>query len=413
MRWTTEFAPGGTTGPVKSQAAQSGLRRRHLCLAATFVLAGCASEPRQAPTRVLAVPERPLEGESPNLVDGVAARVLIATNVGSVSVMDVANWRQGLRAHPGLRLMPEDAKGRLPPIWELSNPDRQGAFVALVPDTGDRRHALRLLHPSRPMRVLRREAGEPLWDRAVSGMALSPDGRFLAMVVQPDPTARYRPLHLGRLVVLDLAAPADANGFPPELQLPPAEDGYPLVLGQRPAWVHEGRQLLVAAPGPQGRAAAQGSPAAPSMQPDPRIELIDLQHQTRQVVAEGHSPVTSGEGSAFLVARGSGFQWNWLQAPGAVAKAVPRRHGLGTPVGLIAQRYLLFTGAPHPQSPRELTTNNSPLVGPKSMLALKVMDLQTQAVLTLLEGIDPRRRVTAGPLGAGGGGGRNGLHTPP
>lgn len=87
-----------------------------------------------------------------------------------------------------------------------------------------------------------------------------------------------------------------------------------------------------------------------------------------------------------------------MDAPGQELRAVPRRHGLGTPVALIDQRYLLFTGAAHPQSPRELTVNNSPLVGPKTMLALKVMDLQTQAVLTLLEGVDPRRRITAGPV---------------
>jgi hypothetical protein len=122
----------------------------------------------------LAVPERAWEGESPELADRVTARVLIATNAGSVSVMDVPNWRQGLRTHPAMRLAPEAVQGRLPAIWELSNPDHQGAFVALVPDEGDRRHALRLMHPSRPMRVLRRQAGEPLWDRAVSGMALSP-----------------------------------------------------------------------------------------------------------------------------------------------------------------------------------------------------------------------------------------------
>lgn len=97
-----------------------------------------------------------------------------------------------------------------------------------------------------------------------------------------------------------------------------------------------------------------------------------------------------------------------VRAPGAVSPAaagsvsvmdVPNwRHGLGMPIGLIGHRYLLFTGAPHPQSPRELTTNNSPLVGPKSMLALKVMDLRSEAVLTLLEGIDPRTRLTAGSL---------------
>ncbi len=387
----------GPTAALKPPVV-SGLRRRQLCLAASLALVGCASEPRRAPTRVLVVPEQVWDGESPALADRVAARVLVTMNEGSVSFLDVGQWRRGLQTHPAVRLAPEDSKGgRLPPIFELSNPDHQGAFVALVPDAGDRRHALRLMHPSRPVRVLRREAGEPLWDRAVSGMALSPGGRFLAMVVQPDPTVRYRPLNLGRLVVLDLQAQPDANGLPPEVDLPSANDRYPFVLGQRPAWIHEGRQLLVAAPGAQGRA-AQGSPVAPALQPDPRIELIDLQRQTRRVLIDGHSPVASGEGSGLLVARGSGFQWAWLQAPGEPWRAVPRRHGIGTPIGLIGARYVLFTGAPHPNSPRELTTNNSPLVGPKAMLALKVMDLQTQAVLTLLEGIDPRRRITAGPV---------------
>ncbi|MFM8766823.1 MAG: hypothetical protein ACKOD9_03305 [Rubrivivax sp.] len=64
---------------------------------------------------------------------------------------------------------------------------------------------------------------------------------------------------------------------------------------------------------------------------------------------------------------------------------------------LVDQRYLLFAGTPHPQSPRELTADKCPLVGSKTMLAPKVMDLQTPAALTLLEGVDPQRRITAGP----------------
>ena len=373
------------------------LRRRQLCMAATLAVTGCASEPRQPPTRVLTVPEGIWDGEAADLADRVAARVLITTDAGTVGVLELRRWREGLKAHPAMRGAQADSNGRLPPIWELSNPDARGAFVALVPDAGDRRHALRLLHPDRPQRVLRRQAGEPLWDRAVSGMALSPDGRRLAMVVQTDPTVRYRPLHLGRLVVLDLAAPPGADGFPPELSVPPAADGFPLVLGQRPAWINGGRQLLVAAAGPQGRAAT-GNPVAPALQPDPQIELIDLDRQTRTVVMPGHSPMASGQGAGFLLASGSSFNWSQVDAPGQSLRPVARQHGLGTPVALIDQRYLLFTGTPHPQSPRELTVNNSPLVGPKAMLALKVMDLQTQAVLTLLEGIDPRRRITAGPI---------------
>ncbi|MFM8664942.1 MAG: hypothetical protein ACKOE3_02035 [Betaproteobacteria bacterium] len=246
---------------------------------------------------------------------------------------------------------------------------------------------------------MRQQAGDALWDRAVSGMALSPDGRHLAMVVQADPAVRHRPLHLGRLVVLDLTAPPGSDGFPPERPLPPGPDGFALVLGQRPAWINGGRQLLVAAAGPQGRAAS-ATPVAPALQPDPQIEVIDWERQTRTVLIPGHSPIASGQGPGFLLARGGASQLWVAGEAGHSARAVPRLHGLGTPVALIDQRYLLYTGTPHPQAPRELTSNNSPLVGPKAMLALKVMDLQTQAVLTLLEGIDPRRRITAAPMPA-------------
>jgi hypothetical protein len=375
------------------------LQRRQLCLAATLAVAGCASEPRQPATRVMVVPERVWEGETPELADRVSARVLIASNAGSVGQLELRHWRQGLKTHPAMRGAQADLRGRLPPIWELSNPDARGSFAALVTDEGERRHAVRLLQASGPQRVLRQQTGDALWDRAVSGMALSPDGRYLAMVVQADPVARYRPLHLGRLVVLDLAAPPGADGFPTERPLPPGSDGFALVLGQRPAWINGGRQLLVAAPGPQGRAAS-ANPVAPAMQPDPHIEVIDWERQTRMVLTPGHSPIASGQGPGFLLARGGTFTW-WVTAgAGQGARAVPRLHGLGTPVALIDQRYLLYTGAPHPQAPRELTSNNSPLVGPKAMLALKVMDLQTQAVLSLLEGIDPRRRVAAAPMPA-------------
>lgn len=375
------------------------LQRRQLCLAATLAVAGCASEPRQPPTRVMVVPERVWEGETPELAERVSARVLIATNAGSVGQLELRHWRQGLKTHPAMRAAQADLRGRLPPIWELSNPDTRGAFAALVTDEGERRHAVRLLQAPGPQRVLRQQAGDALWDRAVSGMALSPDGRHLAMVVQADPAVRHRPLHLGRLVVLDLSAPPGSDGFPPERPVPPGPDGFALVLGQRPAWINGGRQLLVAAAGPQGRAAS-ANPVAPALQPDPQIEVIDWERQTRTVAMPGHSPIASGQGPGFLLARGGASQWFLSDGTGLALQAVPRRHGLGTPVALIDQRYLLYTGTPHPQAPRELTSNNSPLVGPKAMLALKVMDLQTQAVLTLLEGIDPRRRIAAAPMPA-------------
>ena len=73
------------------------LRRRQLCIAASLALVGCASEPQRAPTRVLVVPEQVWDGESPALADRVAARVLVTMNEGSVSFLDVGQWRQGLQ----------------------------------------------------------------------------------------------------------------------------------------------------------------------------------------------------------------------------------------------------------------------------------------------------------------------------
>ena len=111
----------------------------------------------------------------------------------------------------------------------------------------------------------------------------------------------------------------------------------------------------------------------------------------------GHSPITGGQVAGFGHARGSSFNGPYVDAPGEGLRPAPRKHGLSTPVPLVDQRYLLFAGTPHPQSLRELTADKCRLVGSKTMLALKVMDLKTQAVLTLLEGVDPQRRITAGP----------------
>ena len=384
---------------MKRLESQFAPTRRRLCLATALALAGCASEPRQRPTRVLSLPEQALEGESAGLIHRVRARIVVDMRAGHLGVLDTTHWRLGLRAHPGAKPAVSDDLGRALPIWEISNPAQDGTVAVLVADEGDRRHAIRLLRPGHPQRVLWRGPGEPLWDRPVSGMALSPDGARLALVAQPDPTVRHRPLHSGRLVVLDLQAPPRADGMAPEVNLPDSVDGAPWVLGQRPAWLQGAVRLLVACPGPKGRAAT-GNPVAPALQPDPQLELIDLERRTREVIVPGHSPLASGDGLAFMAARGPSFHWAVVDATTRRVLPVERRHGLGTPLALIEQRYLIYTGAAHPQSLQEFTVNNSPLVGPKAMLALKVMDLQTAEVLTLLEGVDPRRRISAAPLPA-------------
>lgn len=365
------------------------LSRRRACQLLLVGLAGCASEPRTPPPLVLAVPPRLWDGESAELAKRLRGRVIVAGAGKGLEALDLARPAAGLAT---LVPRPFDATGRPLAIWETSPPDASGAVAVLTAAEGERRHALRLLAANRAPRILREGPGEPLWDRPVSALALSADGQALAFVAQPDPTVRYRPLYRGVLTVLDLRT--RAAGPAPPLALDAAPTALLYALGQRPAWLPGHTRLVYAAAGPEGRALAQ--PPVPERQPDPELRLLDLQRGTDQRLADGHSPLVSTDGESVLFVRGSAAELVVRDLASGAERRLPRRHGLGLPVAWIDSRFLLYTGAPHPQAPQGQTTNNSPLVGPKAMRALKVQDTLTGEVLTLLEGVDPRDKVTAG-----------------
>ena len=365
------------------------LSRRHACHVLLLGLGGCASEPRTPPALVLAMPPRLWDGESAELATRLRGRVIVNRAGAGLEVLDLSRPGTGLVP---MASRPPDAAGRPLPIWETSPPDAAGAVVVLTAAEGERRHALRLLAANRAPRLLREGPGEPLWDRPVSALALSSDGRRLAFVSQEDPGMRHRPLHRGVLTVLNL--PASVAGGAEPLPLDASPTALRQALGQRPGWLPGHTQLVYAAAGPRGRALAQ--PPAPERQPDPEIRLLDLARGTDEHLANGHSPVVSTDGRSVLLVRGPDSEPVVHEFSSGREQRLPRRHGLELPVAWIDSRYLLYTGAPHPQAPQGQTTSNSPLVGPKAMRALKVQDTLTGEVLTLLEGVDPRVKVTAG-----------------
>ncbi len=391
--------------------------RRSLCMAATLALAGCASEPRQPPTRVLAVPPRLWDGETAGLAERIRAQIIMNLGrPGVVGVLDTVRWHRGLRPHAATTGPLTHPSGRPSPVWALSNPDEQGNVAVLTGDLQERRHAVQLLGADGSVRTLRSGPGDALWDRPISAMALSPCGSRLAMVAQPDPSARHKPLNLGMLQVLDLRGAPLEGGAAPLLAEVSSSDALARVLGQPPAWLHGRTKLLVAVPGSQGRASSR--PLAPADQPDPEVHLVDLaDFQVRRLV-EGHSPIANGDGASFLFARGRNPRqaadtqgWVLVDPKNGQQRVIDAAQGAMTPVTVIAGRYLIFTAWPHPQSPVEHTVNNSPLVGPKRMRALKVMDLASMEVQTLLEGVDPRTRISAWgtaaqPVASGGNGPR-------
>jgi len=364
------------------------MRRREFCVGGITLAAGCAG-PSERP-RVVAgppdddltptwgsedieptVPRGPYAGESAGLRRGVQATVVLAgQRRREVSAIDVATGRQQtLAATPA-------------PVWQLSPPDRHGAVAIVTHAAGERRYAVRLIANGRDHVVLD-GIGDPLWDEPLGPPALSDDGRWLLAVTQPVADARYQPLFVGHLRCW-----STGNGRERALRAEPL-----LALGERPAWSHAGHEIVYAAPGPQGRASP--TPLAPSMQPDPQIRRFDLVTGRDEVLTPGHHPVLSNDGRSMLLRPPGPHGWVWWDIARASARPVPRIAGLRVPLALVESRYLIYTGAPSPGAPAGTTVNNSPLVGPKPLLSLKVADLASGAHETLLDGIDPRRVLAA------------------
>jgi hypothetical protein len=349
------------------------LHRRLFVLGGVALAAGCRGGRHELDFVELTEPVALYEGESSGLRRTVQATVVIAApRERAVIALDVASGRR-----QKLTASPTDG-----PIWQLSAPDRRGAVAIVTNGPGESRYAIQLLLDGQEHRILS-GAGDPLWDAPVGPLALSDNGQWLLAVTQPATDARYQPLFVGHLRCWNTS-----TGEERMLRAEPT-----LALGELPGWWPSRQEVVYAAPGPLGRAAT--TPLAPSLQPDPQIRRLDLATGSEEVLVSGHQPVLSSDGLSMLFQRPDRRDWDWWAADGATIRPMPRLRGLRTPLALVDSRFLIYTGESSTGAPAGLTTANSPLVGPKAMLSLKVADLVTGAYETLLDGIDPRRVLAA------------------
>lgn len=310
-------------------------------------------------------------GETPGLRRSVEATLVrVAQGERLVRLIDVATGRsRTLAATAG-------------PVWQVSPPDPQGAVGIVTPAASEGRYAVRLLAEGR-QRDLLEDSGDALWDDPVGPPVLSDDGRWLLAVSQTAPGARYQPLFVGHLRCWDTR-----DGQERQLRREPV-----LALGERPVWTSDGREVVYAAPGPLGRVA---QPAlSPSIQPDPQIRRLDLATGREEVMASGHHPVLSSDGRSMLLRLPGTGGWAWWDIASASRRPMPPLAGLRVPLALVASRHLIYTGDPSPGAATGWSSHNSPLVGPKALLALKVADLLTGAFETLLASVDPRDVIAA------------------
>ena len=246
------------------------------------------------------------------------------------------------------------------------------------------------------------------WTRTPEGdlyrqsMALSPDGRTVALVPAAHllkgpgysprlpPGARFHGLrYVGELMLVDL----QTHEF--------RDAGIEVVDGEPISWSADGRRLLfvraepieaLPAPLAEGIVGDVGHPG-PGV---PVVEVRDVAGGAITMLAIGLQPLWSPGNRTLL------FQ----PAHDRVATLDLLDHKQGDVVlpgmstryeaiviAYVGPRKVLYWALPTAGADAAFTSGNSPLVGPKQLLSLKVADLDTGAFATVYENLDPRARV--------------------
>ena len=306
--------------------------------------------------------------ETPALRERIAGMLVMAEPVGGIRAIDIATLNS-------TTIRPSGAGHSA--IHTLSEPDAQGGVMFVSGVVSSSRTYTVHFTKSGKEQVLFSGPGDPLWDNAISPISLAPNGGKAAFVAQPPENAgkQFRQLTTGPLRIWDSSTAS-------------VRDMGITAVGERPSWFPDGRTLAYVA----DAAASTPSDARPT---ETVVRLLDTTTGDSTLLAPGHLPVVSSDGRSVLIIRGRSFELVLVNVNTKTERVIPRSHGLGTPIALIDSRYLIYKGKPTPSAPTGQTTNNSPLVGPKPLMAIKLLDLATGQFATLVPLIDPRRSVTA------------------
>ncbi len=348
----------------------SGTAALTLFLGISFM--GAASQAQEQNSPIQASPtDANYPGETPELRQHLSGSLVTVAPVGGIVEIDLATLKSTARR-------PSNAGKSA--IVTLSEPDsaHRVAFVTGPSLLLDRReYVIHLLDGGQERKIFT-GPGDPLWDHAISPVALAPTGGKIAFVSQPAGNAgqQFRPLVIGTLQVLD-----PTTGKTREMAV--------TALGEKPVWFRDGRRLLYTTPAdPRAAYDRKGSSAI-----DANVHMLDTETGEDVLLAPGRLPVASSDGKTVLIARGARFDLFLVDIATRNETSVVRTHGLGAPLALIDSRYLIYKGAITPGAPTATTQHNSNFVGAKAMMAIKVMDITNREFATIVPLIDPRSSV--------------------
>lgn len=130
--------------------------------------------------------------------------------------------------------------------------------------------------------------------------------------------------------------------------------------------------------------------------PIPVVYQFDLNTGLSTPLFIGMKPLVSKDGK-YIISKSLDFSWVHYDISSKIFQKIVMPGMINDgPIALLDASHVLYWSFPTEGTIAKMTTNNSPLVGEKQMLSIKIANMKTGQFETLLPYVDPRRSISYG-----------------
>lgn len=130
--------------------------------------------------------------------------------------------------------------------------------------------------------------------------------------------------------------------------------------------------------------------------PIPVVYQFDLNTGLSTPLSIGMKPLVSNDGK-YIISKSLDYSWVHYDISSKIFQKIVMPGMINDgPIALLDANHVLYWSFPTEGTITKMTTNNSPLVGKKQMLSIKIANMKTLQFETLLHYVDPRRSISYG-----------------